>query len=82
MHPAFLEQSLKDLSEQLSTLGQKLHIIYQAPEQAIPLYETFLSEMQAITGKVAATGQFGAMMDIDLCNSGPVTIIIDTKNKE
>lgn len=52
------------------------------PETAIPLYEMFISEITTIaTGKVA-TGIFGAMMDVGLVNDGPVTILIDSKNKE
>lgn len=53
-----------------------------SPPVAIPLYEEFIRHMRALTGKEVATGSFGAMMDIELVNSGPVTIIIDTKNKE
>ncbi len=52
------------------------------PDIAIPLYEAFVKKMESLTGKPVATGEFCAMMDISLVNSGPVTIIIDTKNKE
>jgi len=52
------------------------------PEIAIPLYERFISCMNNRLKKQVMTGKFGAMMDIYLINSGPVTIIIDTKNKE
>ncbi len=52
------------------------------PETAIPLYESFVKELENLLNKPVATGEFGAMMDISLINSGPVTIIIDTKNKE
>lgn len=52
------------------------------PEKAIPLYESFIKELEKLTGKRIATGEFGAMMDVYLVNSGPVTIVIDTKNKE
>ena len=52
------------------------------PEKAIPLYENFISECESIIGKNVETGEFGAMMDVELINSGPVTISIDTKNKE
>ncbi len=52
------------------------------PEIAIPLYNEFVEESEKILGKQVATGEFGAMMNIELINSGPVTIIIDTKNKE
>ncbi|MDC8003171.1 D-aminoacyl-tRNA deacylase [Aureisphaera galaxeae] len=52
------------------------------PEQAIPLYESFVSELGKHLGKEVQTGAFGAMMDVQLINDGPVTISIDTKNKE
>ncbi len=52
------------------------------PETAVPLYEQFVRELEKLTGKTVATGEFGAMMDVSLVNSGPVTIFIDTKNKE
>ena len=52
------------------------------PETAIPLYEAFIASMAIAIGKPVQTGQFGAMMDVALINSGPVTITIDTKNKE
>ena len=52
------------------------------PETAIPLYESFIKVLSGLSGKVIATGEFGAMMDISLINDGPVTIIIDTKKKE
>ncbi len=52
------------------------------PEIAIPLYEQFIAQMENDLGKKVATGEFGAMMDIELVNDGPVTILIDSKNKE
>lgn len=52
------------------------------PEIAIPLYEHFISRLTQLLGKETATGEFGAMMQIELVNDGPVTIIIDTKEKE
>lgn len=52
------------------------------PDIAIPLYENFCATTQALTGKKVATGIFGADMKIELINDGPVTICIDTKNKE
>jgi len=52
------------------------------PEIAIPLYEHFIKELHAELGKEIKTGIFGSMMQIQLINDGPVTIIIDTKNKE
>lgn len=52
------------------------------PEIAIPLYESFIQKMESELGKKVQTGQFGADMKVALLNDGPVTIIIDTKNKE
>ena len=52
------------------------------PETAVPLYESFISQMEIVLGKKPATGVFGAMMDVSLVNSGPVTILMDSKNKE
>jgi D-tyrosyl-tRNA(Tyr) deacylase len=52
------------------------------PEIAIPLYEKFINQLQHDLGKEIQSGVFGANMEIDLLNDGPVTIIIDTKNRE
>lgn len=52
------------------------------PETAVPLYEGFAKELSQQAGTDVKTGVFGAMMQISLINDGPVTIIIDTKNKE
>ena len=52
------------------------------PEQAIPLYEYFIRTMEQQTGRKIQTGTFGAMMDVALINDGPVTILMDTANKE
>ena len=52
------------------------------PEVAIPVYEAFIKQVESLLGKRVPTGQFGAMMQVSLCNDGPVTILIDTKNKE
>ena len=52
------------------------------PEQAIPLYELFVERLHAISGREVLTGEFGAMMEVELINDGPVTIIMDSKNKE
>jgi len=52
------------------------------PEQAIPLYEYFKTFMATQTGKEIQTGIFGTDMKVTLVNDGPVTIIIDSKNKE
>jgi D-tyrosyl-tRNA(Tyr) deacylase len=52
------------------------------PELAIPLYNQFVSALELELGKEIGTGEFGAMMNVALVNDGPVTIIIDSKNKE
>ncbi len=52
------------------------------PEQAIPLYESFIQKAQTALGKVVQSGSFGADMKVSLLNDGPVTIIIDSKNRE
>jgi len=52
------------------------------PEIAIPIYENFISKMEFELGKKVQTGQFGADMKVALINDGPITINIDTKNKE
>ncbi len=51
-------------------------------EHAIPLYKQFKKDMSDVTGKEVHSGEFGADMKVTLINDGPVTIIIDTKNKE
>lgn len=51
-------------------------------ETAIPLYEYFCSELSIGLGKQVGTGEFGADMKVELLNNGPVTICMDTKNKE
>jgi len=52
------------------------------PETAIPLYEIFIKQLELDLRKKVQTGQFGADMKVDLINDGPVTIIIDSKNRE
>ena len=52
------------------------------PEIAIPLYETFVKRLTLDIQSQVMTGQFGADMQVSLCNDGPVTILIDSKNKE
>lgn len=51
-------------------------------EISVPLYEYFCRRLQEETGKEIGTGEFGAMMEVELLNDGPVTICMDTKNKE
>ena len=52
------------------------------PGIAVPLYEQMITRLQTDLGKPIGTGQFGADMKVELLNDGPVTIVIDTKNKE
>jgi D-aminoacyl-tRNA deacylase len=52
------------------------------PEQAIPLYEQFKKDLSKLISKQVLSGEFGAAMKVNLTNDGPVTLIIDTKNKE
>jgi D-tyrosyl-tRNA(Tyr) deacylase len=52
------------------------------PEQAIPLYELFLKRLAEISGRDVQSGEFGAMMAVELINDGPVTIIMDSKRRE
>lgn len=52
------------------------------PDIAVPLYEQMIRQVSQDLGKPVATGIFGADMKVDLLNDGPVTILIDTKNKE
>ncbi|TDP58593.1 D-aminoacyl-tRNA deacylase [Flavobacterium dankookense] len=86
--------SLKDIDGEMIIVSQfTLHALTKKgnrpsyikaakPEIAIPLYETFISKMETELGKKVQTGQFGADMKVALLNDGPVTIIIDSKNKE
>ncbi len=53
-----------------------------APEQAIPLYEAFVAACETSLGRPVATGVFGAMMDVRLLNDGPVTIWVDSHQRE
>lgn len=52
------------------------------PEQAEPMYELFKKTLSKELGQVVASGEFGAMMQVELVNDGPVTILLDTKAKE
>src|SRR5690554_5157978 len=52
------------------------------PDFAIPMYEKFIKQLESDLGKAIQTGEFGADMKVALINDGPVTIIIDSKNKE
>jgi len=63
--------------------GNRPSYIHAAkPETAVPLYEKFLLQLETDLGRPVSAGIFGAMMKVSLLNDGPVTIVIDTKNKE
>jgi D-aminoacyl-tRNA deacylase len=86
--------SVKDIQGELLVVSQfTLHastkkgnrpsyIKASKPETAIPLYQQFISALHNQSGLTVKTGEFGADMKISLINDGPVTIIMDTKNKE
>jgi D-tyrosyl-tRNA(Tyr) deacylase len=86
--------SLKDINGEMIVVSQfTLHALTKKgnrpsyikaskPEIAIPLYESFVKQIELELGKKVQTGQFGADMKVGLVNDGPVTIIIDTKNKD
>ena len=89
-----MNRSINDVSGSALVVSQfTLHAKYKKgtrpsfiraarPEQAIPLYQFFCETLEALTGKPTETGVFGADMNVHLINDGPVTIFIDTKNKE
>lgn len=52
------------------------------PDVAIPIYKNFVTSLEKEMGKKVQTGEFGADMKVNLCNDGPVTILIDSKQKE
>jgi len=52
------------------------------PDIAIPMYNSFINELEIAMGKRISVGEFGAMMDVSLVNNGPVTILIDSKARE
>lgn len=70
------------LFAQTSRGNRPSYIRAARPEIAIPLYEEFVQKIESVSGITPQTGQFGAMMDVELINDGPVTIIIDSKMKE
>ena len=86
--------SLKDINGDLMLVSQfTLHastkkgnrpsyIKASKPPVAIPLYEKLISQLETELGRKIATGEFGADMKVKLINDGPVTIVMDTKNKE
>lgn len=58
------------------------YIASAKPEIAVPLYENFIEQLENELGKKIKTGEFGADMQVRLCNDGPVTILMDSKRKE
>ena len=86
--------SLKDINGEIIVVSQfTLHALTKKgnrpsyikaskPEIAIPLYESFIKQMESELGKKVQTGEFGADMKVSLVNDGPVTIIIDSKIRE
>lgn len=89
-----MNKSLKDINGEVIIVSQfTLHastkkgnrpsyIKAAKPDVSIPLYESFIKSMQSQVNTKVQTGIFGADMKVQLLNDGPVTIIIDTKNKE
>lgn len=89
-----MNKSLKEADGEVLVVSQfTLHASYKKgnrpsfikaarPEQAIPLYEYFIKTLSQAIEKPVATGTFGADMKVALVNDGPVTILMDTKNKE
>lgn len=86
--------SLKDINGEMLVVSQfTLHastkkgnrpsyILAARPEKALPLFNIFVEMLKKESDRPAATGKFGAHMEVSLVNDGPVTVIIDTKNKE
>jgi D-tyrosyl-tRNA(Tyr) deacylase len=89
-----MNRDIKEVDGEIMVVSQfTLHATYKKgnrpsfiraarPEQAIPLYEYFVARLTEVLGKPVVTGVFGADMKVALVNDGPVTIIMDTQNKE
>jgi D-aminoacyl-tRNA deacylase len=89
-----MNKSIQDVNGDILLISQfTLHASYKKgnrpsfikaarPEQAIPLYEYFIATTEKMLGKRVTTGSFGADMKVAIVNDGPVTIIMDSKNKE
>ena len=82
IHGEFLVVSQFTLHAATKKGNRPSYIRASKPDIAIPLYETFVARLKEISGLPVKTGVFGADMKVALLNDGPVTIIIDTKNKE
>ncbi|MEM0932038.1 MAG: D-aminoacyl-tRNA deacylase [Bacteroidota bacterium] len=70
------------LHAQIKKGNRPSYIKASKPEVAVPLYEKFIAQLENDLGKRVGTGVFGADMKVELLNDGPVTIWMDTKNKE
>jgi len=93
-HDHIMNLSVKDIDGDMIVVSQfTLHaatkkgnrpsyIKASKPDIAIPVYEKFIAQIENDFGKKIQTGRFGAEMKVSLLNNGPVTIFIDTKNKE
>lgn len=91
---AVMNESVKDKNGEIILVSQftlyastkkgnrPSYIKASKPDIAIPLYEKMIAQLSADLGKSIGTGIFGADMKVELLNDGPVTIVIDTKNKE
>jgi D-tyrosyl-tRNA(Tyr) deacylase len=89
-----MNKDIKEVNGEMMVISQfTLHASYRKgnrpsfiraarPEQAIPIYKQFVSALSGLLGKPVATGIFGADMKVALVNDGPVTIIMDTQNRE
>jgi len=89
-----MNESVKDINGDIILVSQfTLHastrkgnrpsyIKASKPDVAVPLYEKMIQQLSDDLGKKIGTGEFGADMKVELLNDGPVTIVIDTKNKE
>ncbi|MBS1584377.1 MAG: D-tyrosyl-tRNA(Tyr) deacylase [Bacteroidetes bacterium] len=89
-----MNKDLKEVNGDILVISQfTLHAAYKKgnrpsfiraarPDQAIPLYEYFIQQLTDLTGREVKSGIFGADMKVALVNDGPVTILMDTQNKE
>ena len=74
--------NLRIFDDENGVMNKSSYIKAAKPEISIPLYEQFCKDLSCALGKEVKTGEFGADMKVELLNDGPVTICIDTKNKE
>ena len=86
-HGGFLRRALRQRPAAQDAVHVRLELDLQPikaakPDVSIPLYEQFCKDLSGALGKEIGTGIFGADMKVELLNDGPVTICMDTKNKE